>query len=255
MNSFPTANPGLLDALRAARRVLVVTGAGVSAESGVPTFRGGAGVQPALWENFDPMQLATPEAFAEHPEIVTRWYDGRRSLRLTTKPNPGHHALVELERRVTSAGGEFLLATQNVDRLHHAAGSRNVEELHGSIMVWRCTRCSEEREELGPPFETHPPLCRCGAPRRPGVVWFGEALPEDAIERATSAAMTCDLFMSVGTSSTVYPAAGLVEIARAHGAATLEINAEETPISRAVDWSLRGRSGEILPSLVGAAPF
>lgn len=250
MPSFP---PDLVDTLRAARRVLVVTGAGVSAESGVPTFRGGAGVQPALWENFDPMQLATPEAFARHPEIVTRWYDERRSLRLTTKPNPGHHALVELERRVAAAGGEFLLATQNVDRLHHAAGSRAVVELHGSIMVWRCTTCEEEREELGPPFETHPPRCRCGAARRPGVVWFGEALPEKAIEAATRAAMTCDLFISVGTSSVVYPAAGLVEIARAHAAATLEINAEETPISRVVDWSLRGKSGEILPALLRAA--
>lgn len=247
MPSFP---PDLLTSLRSARRILVVTGAGVSAESGVPTFRGGADVQPALWENFDPMQLATPEAFARHPEIVARWYDERRSLRLTTQPNPGHHALVELERRLTQQGGEFLLATQNVDRLHHAAGSKHVVELHGSIMVWRCTACREEREELGPRFESHPPRCHCGGARRPGVVWFGEALPEDAIEAATRAAMTCDLFISVGTSSIVYPAAGLVEIARDRGAATLEINAEETPISRWVRWSIRGKSGEVLPALL-----
>lgn len=252
MHPSPPLDPGLHSTLRAARRILVLTGAGVSAESGVPTFRGSSGVQPALWEGFDPMQLATPEAFARHPEIVARWYDERRALRLTTQPNAGHHALVELERRLTSVGGEFLLATQNVDRLHHAAGSRNVEELHGSIMVWRCTRCEEEREELGPPFETHPPRCQCGAPRRPGVVWFGEALPEAAIEAATRAAEACDLFMSVGTSSIVFPAAGLIEIARANGARTLEINAEETPISRRVDWSVRGKSGEILPQLLAS---
>ncbi len=245
--------PDLLKRFRAARRVLVVTGAGVSAESGVPTFRGSAGVQPALWENFDPMQLATPEAFARHPEIVTRWYDERRALRLTTKPNPGHHALVELERRLAGTGGEFLLATQNVDRLHHAAGSRDVVELHGSIMVWRCTRCGEEREELGPAFAEHPPRCHCAGARRPAVVWFGEPLPDGAIERAMCAAEECDLFMSVGTSSLVYPAAGLVEVARAHSAATLEINAEETPISRSVRWSMRGKSGEVLPALLRAA--
>lgn len=252
MHPPPPFDPALLSTLRDARRILVVTGAGVSAESGVPTFRGSSGVQPALWEGFDPMQLATPEAFARHPEIVARWYDERRALRLTTKPNAGHHALVELERRVTSAGGEFLLATQNVDRLHHAAGSRNVEELHGSIMVWRCTRCEEEREELGPPFEEHPPRCHCGGARRPGVVWFGEAMPEAALNAAMEAAHTCDLFLSVGTSSIVFPAAGLIEIARAHGARTLEVNAEETPISRRVDWSLRGKSGEILPGLLSA---
>src|SRR5262249_37039045 len=153
--------------------------------------------------------------------------------------NPGHIALAELERVVESRGGRFTLLTQNVDRLHHAAGSRNVVELHGSLWVWRCLSCREEREERTIPFPTHPPRCSCGGTRRPGVVWFGEALPDHAVEAMQTAAEECDLFLSVGTSAVVYPAAGLVHSAKARGAKTVEVNADPTPISSSVDWSLR----------------
>jgi len=226
----------------------VLTGAGVSAESGIPTFRD---AMEGLWAKFDPSELATPEAFGRDPGTVSRWYDWRRQKCAAAKPNPGHLALARLERALSERKRRFTLLTQNVDRLHQAAGSSSVIELHGTLWVWRCTRCGVEREEMNVPLQEFPPRCACGGVRRPGVVWFGEPLPEWALKDAYDALETCDLFFSIGTSAVVEPAAGFVHIARRHAAKTAEINWEPTPVSHLVDWSLRGRTGEILPDLVG----
>jgi NAD-dependent deacetylase len=240
----------LVAALQAAHCVVAITGAGVSAESGIPTFRG---AREGLWAKYDPMQLATPEAFTNDPETVTRWYDWRRGKCLAARPNPAHLALARLEEVLEARGREFALVTQNVDRLHQAAGSRRVIELHGTLWVWRCTVCSHESEDRSVPFAEYPTKCPCGGIRRPGVVWFGEALPQGALEAASAAAGSCDIFMSLGTSSVVYPAAGLAHVARARGARVLEVNAEPTPLSPLVTWSLRGMCGEILPVLAERA--
>ncbi len=247
-------------ALGAARSVVVMTGAGVSAESGLRTFRGAADAgapadMRALWKDFDPLTLATPEAFAEDPERVSRWYDWRRLGCLAAMPNPGHDALAGLERRLLGLdGGAFTLLTQNVDRLHQRAGSVNVVELHGSILEWRCVRTNRTVVPPPEPFTTFPPPSpfAAGAILRPNVVWFGEILPEAALQAASAAVRSCDLFMSIGTSSVVYPAAGLIGVAAARGAATIEVNPEPTPMTRLVDHALLGRSGEILPKLLGA---
>ncbi len=236
-------------ALREAASVVVLTGAGVSAESGIPTFRD---AMEGLWEKFDPMELATPEAFARRPRVVSRWYDERRLQCASCRPNPGHAALAGMERLIEERGGRFALLTQNVDGLHQAAGSRRVVELHGSIRRWRCLRCGMEREEREGAFNRYPPRCECGGVRRPAVVWFGERLPEEAVEAADTALRSCDLFFSVGTSAVVQPAAGFMEIARARGAKTVEINRDPTPATHAVDWAIRGRSGEVLPALLSA---
>lgn len=240
----------VIGALRDARSVVVVTGAGVSAESKIPTFRD---AMEGLWKSFDPMKLATPEAFDADPEMVTRWYDFRRSKCLEAIPNPGHVALARMQDEVEARGGRFTLLTQNVDRLHHRAGSRGVVELHGSIMVWRCVETGRRYEDLPAPFEEFPPRSPEGTMLRPDVVWFGEALPQAAMERAFEASGECDLFFSIGTSAVVYPAAGFVEVAQRAGARTVEVNRDATPISGGVDWSLRGASGEILPRIVEGA--
>jgi NAD-dependent deacetylase len=240
----------LVRALREAREVVVLTGAGVSAESGIPTFRD---AMEGLWAKFDPGQLATPEAFARDPETVSRWYDWRREKCAAAKPNPAHLTLAKLEKNLTAQERDFTLLTQNVDRLHQAAGSGNVVELHGTLWVWRCTRCGIEREERAAPFKEYPPRCACGGARRPAVVWFGETLPEPALEQVHGALESCDLFLSIGTSALVEPAASFIHIARRHGAKTVEINRDATPISGIVDWSLRGKAGEILPELVQRA--
>ncbi len=240
----------IAQALAGANSVVVLTGAGVSVESGIPTFRD---TMAGLWKDFDPQKLATPEAFEADPEMVTRWYDRRRLGCLACVPNPGHVALAEVERRVAARGGRFTLLTQNVDGLHQRAGSRNVVELHGSIMVWRCTRTGREVEPGPAAFVECPVRSEWGGLLRPGVVWFGEMLPVAALGAAAEAMETCDLFLSVGTSSVVYPAAGYVEMARARGARTAEINLDATPISRRVDWSVRAKSGEVLPEVVEGA--
>lgn len=236
-------------ALRDARSVAVLTGAGVSAESGIRTFRD---TMQGLWKEFDPAKLATPEAFARDPGTVSRWYDHRRLGCLGAEPNPGHLALAELERMKAGGGGSFTLLTQNVDRLHQKAGSRNVVELHGTIMVWRCMATGREFEPGPEAMTDFPPPSpfRPGAVMRPAVVWFGEMLPEAAVRAAEAAAATCDVFMSVGTSSLVYPAAGFIEVAASRGAKTIEVNPESTPISRMVDWPLRGKAGEVLPRVL-----
>lgn len=228
---------------------MVVTGAGVSAESAIPTFRD---TMTGLWAKFDPQTLATPEAFAADPETVTRWYDHRRLGCLAAEPNAGHTALAEIERRVTARGGSFTLLTQNVDGLHRRAGSVHVVELHGSVARWRCTATGREFEPGPDAFKTFPPPSPFeeGAVLRPCVVWFGEALPDVALDAAERALETCDLFLSIGTSSVVWPAAGFMHAASARGAPTVEINPEPTGISDDVTWSVRAKSGEALPAIV-----
>ena len=246
----PVILDNLVGELREARAVVVLTGAGVSAESGISTFRD---AMEGLWAKYDPSQLATPEAFDRDSEIVTRWYDWRREKCATAKPNPAHLALARLEEHLATQERGFTLLTQNVDRLHQAAGSRNVVELHGTLWVWRCTRCGIEREERTVPFQEYPPRCACGGARRPAVVWFGEMLPEQALKQAHDALATCDFFFSVGTSAVVEPAANFIYSVRHRGAKTVEINRDATPISRVVDWSLLGKAGEVLPELVRRA--
>jgi NAD-dependent deacetylase len=241
---MPQFNSKLLEE---AESVVVLTGAGVSAESGIPTFRD---AMTGLWAKFDPAELATPQAFKRDPAMVSRWYDERRCSVAKCSPNAGHMALAELQRHVLAKGKRFTLITQNVDRLHQKAGSTDVIELHGTLLVWRCLDCAAEAEEHGPAFEAYPPRCGCGGNRRPGVVWFGEELPRHALSKAQRAVESCELFISLGTSAVVHPAAGLIDLALAGGARLLEVNPEETPYSKSAHWSIRGRSGEVLPRLV-----
>jgi NAD-dependent deacetylase len=233
-----------LGRLRSARRVLALTGAGISAESGVPTFRD---AQTGLWAKYRAEELATPKAFEENPRLVWEWYSWRRELVGKAEPNPGHHALVTLEQRYA----EFTLVTQNVDGLHARAGSRNVVELHGNIAR---TLCFAERTPVDDYADdgSVPPRCpRCGAFLRPGVVWFGEALPAEALSRAHLVAQSCDVALSVGTSSLVEPAASLPFLAKARGAYLIEINPSATPLTPHADLVLAGPAGQILPELAG----
>ena len=220
----------------------MLTGAGVSAESGVPTFRGGNG----LWKEYRAEDLATPAAFAHNPKLVWEWYDWRRSLIAQAKPNPGHYALAEAESRAR----KFTLITQNVDGLHELAGSRNVLGLHGSIWMLRCLSCRREREDRRTPLPELPPRCKCGGLLRPGVVWFGEPLPSDVWQAAENASRSADLFLLIGTSAVVYPAAGLAPIAKSGGARVVEINIAESGLSGLIDEYLQGPSGELLPQLM-----
>lgn len=226
--------------LQQAARIAVLTGAGISAESGVPTFRGSGG----LWRQFRAEDLATPQAFARDPELAWQWYDWRRGILAQVKPNAGHLALAELEQRVP----QFTVVTQNVDGLHQKAGSRSVLEVHGSIWKLRCDKCSSEWLDQSVRLAL-PPRCECGAMARPGVVWFGENLPAKIWNAAEEAVETCDVLVVVGTSALVYPAAGLVPLARSSGAKIIEINLEATPMSGLVDCALTGPAGEILPQL------
>jgi NAD-dependent protein deacetylase/lipoamidase len=230
------------DLLTGASRIAVLTGAGISAESGIPTFRGSGG----LWRQFRAEDLATPEAFARDPKLVWEWYDWRRGVIARAEPNAGHCALAELERRKE----DFTLITQNVDGLHDLAGSRRVLKVHGDIWTLRCTHCGREREDHTVPLDPLPPLCSCGAMERPGVVWFGEGLPERVWERAHRASAAAEVFLVIGTSAVVYPAAGLAELAKSAGASVVEINVAETAASSRVDYSLRGPATELLPQIL-----
>ncbi|MCG3180640.1 MAG: NAD-dependent protein deacylase [Phycisphaerae bacterium] len=230
-------------ALSAATNVCVLTGAGVSAESGVPTFRGLDG----LWKNFRPEEVSNPDAFARDPALVWEWYNMRRDRLGGVEPNPGHHAIAEIERRVD----RFTLVTQNVDGLHAAAGSRNVLEVHGNIWRTLCTGCGRRQDRTGERLDALPACPACGALLRPDVVWFGEMLDPDLWDAAVEAVRSCDLFLSVGTSAVVYPAAGLLDAAA--GAVKIEVNVEPTPASARVDIALAGRSGQLLPLLARQA--
>ena len=239
-----------VELLRGAAHVVALTGAGVSAESGVPTYRD---TLEGMWAKYDPMQLATPEAFESDPTLVTEWNAWRRRLMREVEPNAAHTALAELGERMRESGREFTLITQNIDRLHHRAGSTDAIEIHGNLMEWRCSATGAIVEPTDAQLEDPPVETEAGGHLRPNVVWFGEALPEEAVSRAMSALESCELFMSIGTSAQVYPAAGFIEIAKSAGARTMEINRDATPITGAVDVALRGSAAEILPELVGLA--
>ncbi len=230
--------------IASARRIAALTGAGISAESGIPTFRGAGG----LWRNFRAEDLATPQAFARDPKTVWEWYDWRRGLIAAAKPNLGHFALAQLEGRL---GEGFTLITQNVDGLHNRAGSQRVLKLHGDIWWTMCIACREVRSDFRVPLPELPPRCAdCGGMLRPGVVWFGEPLSGATWEQAENAVRECELLIVAGTSAVVYPAASLGPLAQSHGARIIEINTEDTPLSGAADLCLRGPSGEILPQII-----
>jgi NAD-dependent deacetylase len=231
--------------LAGAKFVVCLTGAGVSAESDVATFRD---AQSGLWASFDPRQLASQEGFAEDPGLVWRWYAERLQTVTQVMPNPGHRALAELETLVP----RFVLFTQNVDDLHERAGSRAVHHLHGMISRFRCNECALEyplrTEELA---QAEPPICGwCGGLVRPDVVWFGEFLPAALLDEARQSATQCDLMLVVGTSGVVYPAAELPLLAQASGAAVIDVNPEAGPISELADLFLQGAGGVLLPQLV-----
>lgn len=227
-----------------ARRVCVMTGAGISAESGIPTFRGAGG----LWRQFRPEDLATPEAFRREPKLVWEWYDWRRGLVRAAQPNAGHVALAQFER---SRPEGFALVTQNVDGLHERAGSERVWKLHGDIWTLRCVSCGAEARDERVPLPELPPRCEsCGGMLRPGVVWFGEPLPAEALDAAFQAATACEVMLVVGTSAQVYPAAALAPLAQQAGARVIEVNMEETPHSGLADVPLRGAAGKILPQIL-----
>jgi NAD-dependent deacetylase len=232
--------------LAQAASVAVLTGAGISAESGIPTFRGGPGGYPGLWKNYRPEDLATPEAFARDPRLVWEWYNWRRELIAKAAPNSAHLALAQLETRKP----RFTLITQNVDGLHDRAGSGRILKLHGDIWRMRCMVCGADWPDRRAPLPMIPPHCRCGGLARPGVVWFGEPLPEGMMNEAEHAARSAQVFLVIGTSAVVYPAAGLVPYARQSGAKVIEINLEPTPFSAMVDCALQGPAGELLPKLL-----
>ena len=238
----PAAFDSAARVLASSNAIAVLTGAGVSAESGVPTFRGAGG----LWKNFRAEDIATAETFERDPAFVWEFYNYRRDLLEHVQPNPGHFALAELERAVD----RYTLITQNVDALHQRARSRRVLEVHGNIWRVRCTKCSREFDKTGERLPALPVCERCGGPLRPGVVWFGEGLPYDVWQQAEYAARECNCLLVVGTSAQVHPAAALAWIAHNSGARVIEVNLEPTPATEIATLGLYGPSGEILPKLV-----
>ena len=228
--------------LACARVVTVLTGAGISADSGVPTFRGADG----LWRNYRAEDLATSEAFARDPRLVWEWYNWRRELIAVKNPNAAHHALVELERRVE----RFWLITQNVDGLHPAAGSRKLSEIHGNIWKVRCTQCRQVHTNREVPIPILPLCPACGGLLRPHIVWFGESLDPDDLDRSVAAVGSCEVLLIIGTSGVVHPAASFASLAKQAGAFVAEINVDPTPNSQVVDVAIRGRAAEIVPELL-----
>ncbi|MEO9276784.1 MAG: NAD-dependent deacylase [Nitrososphaera sp.] len=228
------------DKLRKSEKIVFVTGAGISQESGIPTFRGKDG----LWRKYDAMQLATIDAFYSNPKLVWEWYEERRRNILSAKPNPGHVAISELQKHK-----EVHVLTQNIDGLHQRAGSKSVYELHGSIITIKCTACSF-KDKIESSFSEIPPICKCGSILRPDVVWFGEALPQDVWQGAIQQASTCDTMIVVGTSLAVSPANLLPVYAKQNGATMIEVNPEQTMMSETMDLSLRVSSAKALPEII-----
>jgi len=228
--------------IASANSITVLTGAGISADSGVPTFRGADG----LWRNYRAEDLATPEAFERNPQLVWEWYSWRRELIASTQPNPAHHALARLETRAR----HFHLITQNVDGLHRMAGSQSLSELHGNIWKVRCTACRLVTDNHDVPLSLLPCCRACGGLLRPHIVWFGETLDDRTLTASIEAAESCDVLIVIGTSGLVYPAAMLMPIARSHGGFIIEINLQSTPHSSAATLALHGRAKDIVPLLL-----
>ncbi|MFZ4623505.1 MAG: SIR2 family NAD-dependent protein deacylase [Rhodoferax sp.] len=245
---------GLISALQEARHVVIFTGAGVSAESGIPTFRDAL---TGLWQRFDAEDLATPNAFRKDRDLVWGWYEWRRMKVLMAQPNPAHLAIAALAQQVPL----LTVVTQNVDDLHERAGSPDVLHLHGSFHQPRCAACGQaHRFAPGIPDEPEggrrlsPPVCdQCGGPVRPGVVWFGEDLPARELHQAQKHAQQCDLLFTIGTSGMVYPAADIPVLAKQSGARVVQINPSSTPLDKMCTWSLAGAAGVIFPMLMTAA--
>ena len=230
--------------LSTARSVTVLTGAGISADSGVPTFRGADG----LWRQYRAEDLATPDAFSRDPRLVWEWYNWRRELIATKQPNPAHEAVASMEQRFE----QFWLITQNVDGLHRDAGSRQLSEIHGNIWKVRCTRCRDIVENRDVPIAMLPLCQACGGLLRPHIVWFGESLAEEDLEKSAAALQHSDVCLIVGTSGLVYPAAGFGAIAKQAGAFIVEINLDSTPHSNLADVALQGRARDLVPLLLEA---
>ncbi|MBO6513279.1 MAG: NAD-dependent deacylase [Phycisphaerales bacterium] len=227
--------------------IVILTGAGVSAESGLATFRD---PEEGHWSKYDPMELATIHAFNKDPELVTRWYHWRFTRARDVDPNPGHHAIAALQKHKSDINQSLTLITQNVDGLHQRAGATDVVEIHGTIHTWRCTITNKETPLRNLSFEHFPIPSEAGGLMRPCIVWFGETLPQEALERSFKAMAECDLFISIGTSGTVEPAASFILAAKENGAKTIEINRDPTPNTGFVDVALLGASGQVLPQVL-----
>ncbi len=247
MSAEPSALSRAARMIADARSIVVLTGAGVSAESGLATFRD---PEEGHWSKYDPMQLATIDAFNADPELVTRWYHWRFTRARDVQPNPGHYAIGALQRHKATHRRSLTLITQNVDGLHQRGGASDVIELHGTIHTWRCTKTGAQTPLSKLSFETFPIPSPHGGLMRPCVVWFGEMLPQEALERSFTALAECDLFISIGTSASVEPAASFIIVAKENGAATIEINRDPTPNTGIVDVSLQGPSGKVLPLIL-----
>ncbi len=230
----------IADQLRSAKKIVFVTGAGISQESGIPTFRGKDG----LWRNYDPMKLATIDAFYDNPKLVWEWYNERRKNIFAAEPNLGHKAIAELEEFV-----KVIVLTQNIDGLHQKGGSSSVLELHGSIVKIKCTVC-DFKDEIFTEYSNLPPLCKCGNILRPDVVWFGEGLPQDVWQEAIIHAKGCDVMVIAGTSLVVSPANTLPIYAKQNNATLIEVNPDETIMTSDMDSSIRSTSAVALPELV-----
>ncbi len=230
----------LAEKIKKARKIVFVTGAGISQESGIPTFRGKDG----LWKKYDPMKLATIDAFYDDPKLVWEWYEDRRKNILAAKPNAGHDAIAKLEDF-----SKVVVLTQNIDGLHQRAGSTNVLELHGSIIRIKCTVCNY-KDEITTKFDVLPPICKCGSILRPDVVWFGEPLPQKVWQEAVAQANSCDVMIISGTSLLVSPANSLPIYAKQNNAVLIEVNPEQTMMSTEMDLSLKTTSAAALPELI-----
>jgi NAD-dependent deacetylase len=232
----------IIAAFDPAKKIVVLTGAGISAESGVPTFRG----EDGLWRRYRAEELATLAAFEANPQLVWEWYDWRRGIIGKAEPNPGHKAIAEMEQIFPY----FSLITQNVDGLHRRAGTTRLIEIHGNLWQVRCVREGRVHEDYRCPLPVIPPLCECGALLRPHVVWFGESLDQGDLARAYGLIEECDLLLVVGTSAVVQPVASFPLMAKQAGAFVLEVNMEPTPLSSLADASFHGKAGEVLPALL-----